>query len=207
MVCQNKGERVEDVKVLVEIYKTFRDEITKLKKNVSDAYRIYLPALFGLIIAFDKIYQIYNFERIYLAPFIIIIEIFALITYGQVVYDLTDIACISVKLRFIEKLINDKFGKDIVTWEEDFSEPFKMICPQKMSEKVLYIFYMVIMPNIIAFALALLVISILGYQTIPLILASSLIVAIVAVTLFIGFRRLGYAKKFAEEKKLCKNED
>ena len=201
MVSQNRREQTEDIKILIEIYKSFRDELTKLKKNTSDAYRIYIPALFGLMIAFSKLSTT---DSQYLIPVIVLIEFFLLVTYGQVVYDLTDIICISVELRFIEKLIKDKFGEEIVIWEKEFSEPFKMINPQKNIEKVLKHFYVWIAPILIALVWSYLVISILEFQTTSLVVSASFFIAIMILTWSIGKRRLDYAEKFAKNKQLLK---
>ena len=48
----------KELTVLIELYKIFRDSMEKSKKNVLDTYRIYIPALFGLLIATSKIKEI-----------------------------------------------------------------------------------------------------------------------------------------------------
>jgi len=198
VVSQSEKEQTDDVKNLVEIYKTLRDERMRLRKGIIDAYRIYIPALFGIMVTIGKV-SITNDG--YLTPIVVLIGFFILVTYGQILYDLTDMAYIDVQLGFIEKLIKDKFGEDIVTLSKEFSEPFKMINPQNIIEKGLKHFYVWTIPILIALVWSYLVISILGFQNNNSKIISTLFfVMILALTWLIGKRRLDYALKFASKK-------
>ena len=67
----------------------------------------------------------------------VLIEFFALITYGQIMYDSTDIICISIYLKYLERLINNRFRRNLVIWEEVFGEGGKILNSERFIEKSL----------------------------------------------------------------------
>ena len=188
---------------LLELYKIFKDCMERSKKHVLDTYRIYIPALFGILVAIDKIGKIsQNLENVmvYIIP---IIGIFILISYAQVVYDLTDVICLGVYLWFIEQRINKIVSEDVAFWEEKFGEPLKMIAPKNWKERLLKHIYVYIGPVIIAIAWIFAMIGILGINIKSIVYSSMMFLGLFLLTHIIGHRRLKDAEEFYNKLKDC----
>jgi len=201
--------------VLLDLYKVFKDCMERSKKNVFDTYRIYIPALFTLLVAISQIKEIrqalenMGIEIIYVIP---IIGIFILISYAQVVYDLTNVICLGAYLWFLEQKINEVISEEVAFWEKKFGEPLKMIKPeytqekltQKLTqEKLLRYIYIYFGPIVIALAWAMAIIGILGINLISIGYSLMMALGILLFTLIIGHRRLGKAEEFYEKYHDC----
>lgn len=187
------------LKVLLELYKVHIECIEKNKKNVLDTYRIYIPALFGLLIAISQIKEIsrilesIGINIVYIIP---AIEFFIIVSYTQVVYDLTDIICSGAYLYFLEQKINKTVSEKIALREEWFGESLRMINPENWKERLLRKMYIYIGPIAIPIAWVVMVAGIIGINLISIGYSLIMTLAIILFTWIIGCRRLEKAKNF-----------
>jgi|GEM_PF-5730524 len=106
------------------------DGIDKNKKNILDTLRIYIPTLFGFLIAINNIKIVsqaleeMGISMVFIVP---AVGVFVIISYVQVLYELTDIICLGVYKRFLEQKINNLINDDVAIWEKEFGEALKII--------------------------------------------------------------------------------
>lgn len=201
-------DREKEITISIELYKAFRESMERSKKNVLDTYRIYIPALFGLLIAISKIKEVsqalenIGIQIVYIIP---VIGLFIIVSYAQVVYDLTDVVCLGAYLRFLELKINKYASENIAIWEEKFGEALKMAIPSNKQEKLLRSTYVLIGPIVIMMAWVIVTVGILGITWISVLYSSIFCLIVILLTVSIGWRRLMNAQNFAE--KLIKNKN
>jgi len=197
-------DKEKELTVLIELYKIFRDCMERSKKNVLDTYRIYIPALFGFLIAISKIdvtsQALKGLGIHYIIP---AVGFFIIVSYAQVVYDLTDVICLGAYLRFLELNINNIIkiynSIDVAFWEEKFGEALKMANPKNIHEKLLRYTYIALGPSIIMGVWIAVIVCILGKTWISLAYASIFCLIIGVLTYIIGLRRLRDAEKFIKK--------